>query len=247
MGELMAPAERDSAQPGTPTTDRVKRIFSTIAPSYDAFNALSSLGIDRLWRRATVRLAEPDGDSVVLELAAGTGDLTMAFARLGRPASVLSTDFVPEMLQVGKRKAATYHGPTKIDFAVVDAQDLPFADASFDIVTIAFGVRNLPERGRNFAEVLRVLKPGGRYVILEFSKPTLAPFRVFYHFYLKTVIPFLGGLLTHDRASFVYLNDSIRAFPPQVALASELRAAGFKNVSWHNLTFGVVAVHIAGA
>ncbi len=238
------PKDVDS-QAGTPTTDRVKHIFSTIAPSYDTFNVLSSFGIDRLWRRATVRLAAPESTSAVLDLAAGTGDLTMAFARLGKPASVLSTDFVPEMLEVGKRKAAKYQGPTKIDFAVVDAQDLPFGDTTFDIATIAFGVRNLPERDRNFAEVRRVLKPGGRYVILEFSRPTLAPFRVFYHFYLKTVIPFLGGLLTRDRASFQYLNDSIRAFPPQERLADELRAAGFANVEWHNLTFGIVAVHVA--
>lgn len=241
----MSSKDTGANRPGTPTTDRVKHIFSTIAPSYDTFNALSSFGIDRLWRRATVRLAAPDSASVVLDLAAGTGDLTMAFARLGKPASVLSTDFVPEMLEVGKRKAARYTGPTAIDFAVVDAQALPFGDASFDIVTIAFGVRNLPERDRNFAEVRRVLRPGGRYVILEFSTPALAPFRVLYHFYLKTVIPFLGGLLTHDRASFQYLNDSIRAFPPQAALADELRAAGFKRVSWRNLTFGIVAVHLA--
>jgi len=240
-------AEDKRTAPGTPTTDRVRHIFSTIAPSYDTFNILSSFGIDRLWRRATVRLAGPDATSVMLDLAAGTGDLTMAFARLGKPASVLSTDFVPEMLEVGKRKAAAYSGPTKIDFAVVDAQDLPFADASFDIVTIAFGVRNLPERDRNFAEVRRVLKPGGRYVILEFTTPPLAVVRAFYHFYLKTVIPFLGGLLTRDRASFQYLNDSIRAFPPQDALADELSAAGFGRVTWHNLTFGIVAVHLAEA
>ncbi len=239
--------ENGTALPGTPTTDRVKHIFSTIAPSYDTFNILSSFGIDRLWRRRTVRLARPDRESVMLDLAAGTGDLTMAFARLGKPASILSTDFVPEMLEVGKRKAAKYRGPTTIEFQVVDAQSLPFGDATFDIATIAFGVRNLPERNRNFAEVRRVLKPGGRYVILEFSTPTFSAVRVFYHFYLRTVIPFLGGLLTHDRASFQYLNDSIRAFPPQRALAEELSAAGFTRVSWRNLTFGIVAVHIAEA
>jgi len=241
----MVADESGAARPGTPTTDRVKHIFSTIAPAYDTFNILSSLGIDRLWRRSTVRLARPDRSSVMLDLAAGTGDLTMAFAHRGKPASILSTDFVPEMLEVGKRKAAKYRGPTAIEFQVVDAQSLPFAEAAFDIVTIAFGVRNLPERHRNFSEVRRVLKPGGRYVILEFSTPTLAAVRIFYHFYLRTVIPFLGGLLTRDRASFQYLNDSIRAFPPQPALADELSAAGFTHVTWRNLTFGIVAVHIA--
>jgi demethylmenaquinone methyltransferase/2-methoxy-6-polyprenyl-1,4-benzoquinol methylase len=231
--------------PGQPTTDRVKGIFSAIAPSYDRFNRLSSLGIDRLWRRRTVRLAQVHPDSRVLDLAAGTGDLTLAIARQGRPASILSTDFVPEMLEIGKRKAEEHQGRTTIEFEVADAQDLPFGDDEFDIVTVAFGVRNLPDRGANFREVYRVLRTGGRYVILEFSRPTLKPFRALYHFYLRTVIPMLGGWLTGDRSGFDYLNESIRAFPPQLALAAELYKAGFSAVEWHNLTFGIVAVHVA--
>jgi demethylmenaquinone methyltransferase/2-methoxy-6-polyprenyl-1,4-benzoquinol methylase len=234
-----------ASEAGRPTTDKVKEIFSTIAPEYDRFNRLSSLGIDRLWRRRTVKLARLRRNSEVLDLASGTGDLTMALAMLGSPARVLSTDFVPEMLEVGKIKAAEYEGDTRIEFEVVDAQDLPFADESFDVVTIAFGVRNLPDRGANFREVRRVLRPGGRYVILEFSRPPFTPFRSLYHFYLRTVIPLLGGLLTGERPSFEYLNESIRAFPGQVALAGELHKAGFGEVTWHNLTFGIVAVHIA--
>ncbi|MHB1340774.1 MAG: bifunctional demethylmenaquinone methyltransferase/2-methoxy-6-polyprenyl-1,4-benzoquinol methylase UbiE [Coriobacteriia bacterium] len=223
----------------------MKRIFESIAPKYDLFNILSSFGIDRLWRRATVKYASLTSRSVVLDLAAGTGDLTMALARQGQPKSVLSTDFVSEMLEVGKKKAATHPGPTKIEFEVADAQSLPFDDDTFDVVTIAFGVRNLPDRAANFREVRRVLKPGGRYVILEFSKPPFPPFRALYHFYIKTVIPALGGLLTGDRPAFMYLNESIRAFPSQINLAAELHAAGFDRVEWHNLTFGVVAVHIS--
>jgi len=230
---------------GRPTTDRVKHIFSTIAPEYDRFNKLSSLGIDRLWRRRTVTLARLKRSSEVLDLAAGTGDLTMELAVRGRPAKVLSTDFVPEMLEVGRKKAAAYDGETAIEFAVVDAQDLPFSDESFDVVTIAFGVRNLPDRAANFREVYRVLRPGGRYVVLEFSRPPFPLFRMAYHFYLRTVIPFLGGRLTGDRDSFQYLNDSILAFPGQVALAGELHRAGFSEVRWHNLTFGIVAVHVS--
>lgn len=231
--------------PGQPTTDRVKGIFSSIAPSYDRFNRLSSMGLDRLWRRRTVRLAQVCSDSRVLDLAAGTGDLTMAIARQAKPASILSTDFVPEMLKIGTQKAAGYKGRTRIEFEVADAQDLPFGDEEFDIATVAFGVRNLPDRGANFREVHRVLRAGGRYVILEFSRPALKPFRVLYHFYLRTVIPFLGGMLTGDRSGFDYLNESIRAFPPPQALAAELYKAGFSSVEWHNLTFGIVAVHVA--
>ncbi|MDO9556451.1 MAG: bifunctional demethylmenaquinone methyltransferase/2-methoxy-6-polyprenyl-1,4-benzoquinol methylase UbiE [Coriobacteriia bacterium] len=231
--------------PGQPTTDRVKGIFSAIAPSYDRFNRLSSLGIDRWWRRKTVRLAQLRPKSRVLDLAAGTGDLTMAIARQGEPASIMSTDFVPEMLEIGRQKAALFEGTTRIEFEVADAQDLPFGDDEFDVVTIAFGVRNLPDRAANFREVHRVLRSGGRYVILEFSRPRLKPFRALYHFYLRTVIPFLGGMLTGDRSGFDYLNESILAFPSQVTLSAELHKAGFSSVEWHDLTFGIVAVHVA--
>lgn len=230
---------------GRPTTERVQSIFKALAPDYDRFNALSSLGSDRRWRRRAVEMARLDGDSVVLDLAAGTADLTLALARQAAPARIVATDFVPEMLDIGRAKAAEYRGPTAIDFQIADAQDLPFADETFDAVTIAFGVRNLTDRMANFREVWRVLKPGGRYVILEMTRPPCAPFRVLYHFYLHTVIPALGGLLTGDRASFEYLRDSILGFPRQTELAAELARAGFRSVVWRNLTFGIVAVHVA--
>lgn len=235
----------DNVTSGLTNTERVRSIFARIAPGYDAFNVLASLGIDRLWRRALVRMAALTPDSRVLDLAAGTGDLSLALARLGRPAEVLGTDFVPEMLDVARAKGERYRGPAKLRFQVEDAQALTLADASFDVVTVGFGLRNFPDRAANFREVLRVLKPGGRYLVLEFSRPTFAPWRAFYHFYLRTVIPTLGGLISGDRESFVYLNDSIRSFPPQEALAAELRAAGFSQVTWRDLTGGIVAVHVA--
>lgn len=233
------------AEGGRPTAERVQAIFSDLAPDYDRFNALSSLGSDRRWRRRAVELAKLDSTSAVLDLAAGTADLTLALARYGHPARILCTDFVPEMLEVGRAKAADFEGDTLIDFEAVDAQDLPFDDASFDAVTIAFGVRNLTDRAANFREVYRVLKPGGRYVILEFSRPPLAPFRFVYNVYLRTVIPALGRALTGDRDSFEYLRESILGFPRQVALATELHRAGFPAIAWHNLTLGIVAVHVA--
>lgn len=235
----------DNVASGLTNTERVRSIFANIAPGYDAFNAISSFGIDRLWRRAVVRMAAPTPETRVLDLAAGTGDLSLALARLGRPASVLGTDFSPEMLEVARRKGEAYDGPTELTFQVEDAQALSLPDESFDLVTVAFGVRNFPDRVANFREVLRVLAPGGRYVILEFSRPPFAPFRWIYHLYLNVVIPFIGGVLTKDRESFEYLNRSIKSFPPQAALAAELRAAGFRSVTWRNLTFGIVAVHIA--
>jgi demethylmenaquinone methyltransferase/2-methoxy-6-polyprenyl-1,4-benzoquinol methylase len=231
--------------PGQPSAARTKRIFAAIAPSYSLFNTLSSFGLDRLWRRRAVRSAALTPRSEVLDLAAGTADFTLALARHGRPRSILATDLVPEMLEVGRQQVAKYHGGTTIDFAVVDAQDLPFADASFDAVTVAFGVRNMPERAANFSEVRRVLRPGGRYVILEFSQPSLGLLRPVYEFYLNRVIPLLGVLVTRDRSSYEYLKESILGFPPHDALAAELTAAGFRSVSWERLTFGTVAVHVA--
>jgi demethylmenaquinone methyltransferase/2-methoxy-6-polyprenyl-1,4-benzoquinol methylase len=233
------------AENGRPTTEKVQGIFQSLAPDYDRFNTVSSFGIDRLWRRRTVKMARLNRNSKVLDLAAGTGDLTMAMAVQAGPASILSTDFCPEMLEVAKEKAAAYQGDTKIEFATADAQELPFADESFDVVTVAFGVRNLPDRGANFREVFRVLKPGGRYVVLEMSRPPFAPFRGLYHFYLHTMIPWIGGKVTGDRTSFEYLRDSILGFPGQVALAGELHKAGFGEVTWRNLTGGIVAVHVA--
>lgn len=230
---------------GRPTTEKVQSIFQTLAPDYDRFNKFSSMGVDRSWRRRTVKLARIGRGAHVLDLAAGTGDLTMAIARQAGPASILSTDFVPEMLEVGKAKAAAYAGETEIGFAVVDAQALPFTDESYDVVTAGFGIRNMPDRAANFREVYRVLKPGGRYVVLEMSRPPFPPFRALYHFYLRTMIPAIGGLLTGKRTSFEYLRDSILGFPGQVALAGELHKAGFREVTWRNLTFGIVAVHVA--
>jgi demethylmenaquinone methyltransferase / 2-methoxy-6-polyprenyl-1,4-benzoquinol methylase len=238
-------ASSGEAAPGQPTTEKVRGVFSRIAPTYDLLNRVISLGMDEGLRRRTVDLAELTPSSRVLDLAAGTGDLTLAIARRGRPAEVLSTDFVPEMLEIAKPKAAAYDGPTKITFQVEDAQALTLPDESFDVVTVGFGVRNMPDRAANFREVLRVLKPGGRYLILEFSTPPFAPFRLAYHAYTRVFFPFIGGLVSGDRAAYRYLNDSIRQFPPQAALATELRAAGFRDVTWRNLSMGAVAVHLA--
>jgi demethylmenaquinone methyltransferase/2-methoxy-6-polyprenyl-1,4-benzoquinol methylase len=222
----------------------VKSIFARIAGTYDLINALGSFGMDRRWRRAVVRLAALDGSSEVLDLCAGTGDLTLTLARRGRPARVVSTDFVEEMLAIGREKASRYSGETTIEFETADAQDLPFADGSFDVATVAFGVRNLPDRPANFRETHRVLRPGGRYLVLEFAEPTSRLFRPVYHWYLGRVMPWLGGLVSRDREAYQYLNDSVRAFPSREELAAELAQAGFASVRWEDLTFGIVAVHV---
>lgn len=241
----MTPAETDARGPGEATTERVQGIFSTIAGRYDLLNLLMSFGLDRVWRRAAVRMAALELGERVLDLCAGTGDLTLALAATGKPSEVLGTDFAPAMLEVAKRKLAAYTGSARVAFSVADAQSLPFGDAEFDAVTVAFGVRNLPDRAANFREVLRVLKPGGRYVILEFSTPPNRAFRAIYRLYNRWVVPLLGGLVAGDRRSYQYLNDSILRFPDQPSLAAELQAAGFSAVEWRDISGGIVAVHRA--
>lgn len=230
---------------GVPSEERVRAIFSRIAGRYDLFNKLSSLGVDRLWRRALVKACDLGGTEQVLDIASGTGDVAFTIARIGRPRSILATDLVPEMLAVAERKYAASDIATPISFQVVDAQDIPLADESFDVVTVAFGVRNMPDRLQAYREARRVLRPGGRYVILEFSTPPWSVWRALYHLYLRVVIPGLGGLLTGKRADFVYLNDSIREFPQQEELVSHLRDAGFSQVTYRNLSGGIAALHTA--
>jgi demethylmenaquinone methyltransferase/2-methoxy-6-polyprenyl-1,4-benzoquinol methylase len=229
---------------GFPSTELVRGIFTDIADRYDLLNSLTSLGTHRAWRRRQVREAALEPGCKVLDLAAGTGALSIELARDGRAGEVLATDFVPQMLAVAKRKAASRTDLSPLRFDVQDAQALDLSDAAYDVVTIAFGIRNLPRRDANMREVLRVLKPGGRYLILEFSTPHAA-FRPIYYIYLKTVVPLLGALFASDPASYRYLHDSIRQFPPQTALAQELRDSGFREVYWRDLMFGIVALHVA--
>ena len=228
------------------SAERAHDIFTHIARRYDLFNALSSMGVYRSWLHTVCDEASATAQTAMLDLAAGTGDVTFEICRRTPPASVVSTDFCDEMLDVARERYA--NGASRgvpCTFECVDAQEIPYADDSFDLVTCAYGIRNMPKRLQALEEAYRVLKPGGRYVILEFSTPPSKPWRKLYQSYLKHVIPAIGGLLTGDRAGFVYLNDSIRAFPDQETFATALRSVGFSRVSYRNRTGGVVAIHTA--
>lgn len=230
--------------PAEISEERVQHIFSNIAKQYARFNAVSSFGLFKGWLRKTVDAANLTPESDLLDLAGGTGDVSYMAASRRPPAHIQLTDFVPEMLDVAReREAAGAACGVPIDFEVVDAQEIPYADNSYDAVTMAYGIRNIPDRMKALREAHRVLKPGGTFACLEFSTPPNAVWRFLYHIYLKVMIPFWGQVFTHDRPSFVYLADSIRAFPDQEHYAQMLRDAGFSDVSWKNYAGGIVAVH----
>lgn len=232
--------------PAEISSERVKDIFSAIAKKYERFNAVSSFGAYKLWLAGMAKQAPIEPSHDVLDIAGGTGDVTFTMAREKRPAHIQCTDLVPEMLEVARAhydEGASAGVP--VDFQVVDAQDIPYDDASYDVITMAYGIRNMPDRPRALAEMLRVLKPGGALVCLEFSTPPNGLWRALYSFYLKHLIPFWGGLITGDREGFVYLARSIKAFPDQKGLAQMMRDAGYVDVTWKNYTGGIAAVHVA--
>ena len=225
------------AAPAELSTERVRSIFSTIAKKYERFNAVSSFGAYKRWLAGMMAQAPIARDDEVLDIAGGTGDVTFAVAKAKRPARILCTDLVPEMLEVARaHRADGEGGEVPIEFAVVDAQAIPYEDESFDCITMAYGIRNMPDRARALSEMHRVLRPGGSLVCLEFSTPPNAAWRGLYHFYLKHLIPFWGGLITGDREGFVYLGRSIKAFPDQEGLAALMRDAGFVDVTWKDYT-----------
>ncbi len=232
--------------PESISSDRVKDIFSAIAKKYERFNAVSSFGAYKRWLKTMMRAAQVESGAKVLDVAGGTGDVTFAMARAKKPGHIMCTDLVPEMLDVARAHyAAGAAAGVPVSFKVVDAQDMPFDAEQFDVVTMAYGIRNMPKREQALREIYRVLKPGGQLVCLEFSTPPNAVWRGLYNFYLRHMIPFWGGVVTGKRDGFVYLSKSIKAFPNQEGLAKLMEGAGFERVEWKNCTGGIAAVHTA--
>lgn len=213
----------------------VASMFDGIAARYDLTNDLISMGQDRRWRRLTVEAVAAMPGERVLDLAAGTGTSSEPFAADG--AFVVPSDFSIGMLQVGKRRRPD------LPFVAGDATRLPFADESFDAVTISFGLRNINEPKAALSEMYRVLKPGGRIVITEFSRPPLAVLRAGYHAYLRWVMPVVADRISSNPEAYAYLAESIEAWPDQAELSRWLRGVGFVRVAYRNLTAGIVAMH----
>lgn len=234
------------AAPAEVSSKRVKAIFSDIAPRYDLFNKMSSFGRYKTWLRILIDQAPINSRSRMLDIAGGTGDVTFAACQLKKPGSVLLTDFTPAMLDIARQRLdAGENDGVPVELAVVDAQDIPYASESFDVVTMAYGIRNMPQREKALSEIYRVLRPGGSCCILEFSTPPNPIMRVLYDKYLSVGIPEWGKITTGQRDGFVYLSRSIKAFPDQEHFSKMLKNAGFRCVDYTNCTFGVAAVYIA--
>ncbi|MDT7688471.1 MAG: demethylmenaquinone methyltransferase / 2-methoxy-6-polyprenyl,4-benzoquinol methylase [Acidobacteriota bacterium] len=217
-------------------------MFSGIAGRYDLLNHLLSGNVDKRWRRLVARTLQPvlvEG-SRVLDVACGTGDLSLVLDDAGE-AQVVGLDFCRPMLEIARRKAEA--DSRAVPFIEGDALRLPFADETFDAVTIAFGLRNLAGVADGLVELRRILRPGGRVAVLEFSTPVVPGFRALFRFYFTRVLPRIGGLVSGSRGAYEYLPDSVSKFPDQKRLAELMREAGFESVSYRNLTGGIAALH----
>ena len=215
----------------------VASMFDTVAEKYDVTNDVLSLGQDRLWRRAVVKAVDAKPGERILDIAAGTGTSSEPWA--DAEIEVVPADFSLGMLRVGRRRRPD------MAFTAADAMSLPFADESFDVVTMSFGLRNVADAGTALREFLRVTRPGGRLLVCEFSQPVNKTFRTVYSNYLMRALPPVARRTSSNPESYVYLAESIRAWPPQGELAAVIEQAGWTNVRWTNLTGGIVALHSA--
>jgi demethylmenaquinone methyltransferase/2-methoxy-6-polyprenyl-1,4-benzoquinol methylase len=222
----------------------VADVFHSVAARYDVMNDLMSGGIHRIWKRFTIELSGVRRNNAVLDIAGGTGDLAARFAELvGLDGRVVLADINDSMLRVGRDKLLDNGRLANIEFVQADAQYLPFPDNSFDCITIAFGLRNVTDKDLALRSMLRVLKPGGRLLVLEFSKPQNALLSKAYDTYSFRVLPVMGKLIANDSDSYQYLAESIRMHPDQATLKDMMEDAGFSQCEYHDLTGGIVALH----
>jgi demethylmenaquinone methyltransferase/2-methoxy-6-polyprenyl-1,4-benzoquinol methylase len=226
--------------------NRVRQMFSAIAPAYDRMNHLLSLSIDRYWRWRTTRIVRPEGRAPILDVCTGTGDLALAFAdRTRGEVPIVATDFCPEMLALGRAKSQRSGTGRKVMFLEGDTQALPFATNTFQIVSVAFGLRNVADTEQGLREMVRVCRPQGRVAVLEFSMPRHQPMRALYGWYFRRVLPRIGQFLArNDHQAYRYLPESVGEFPERADLVKRMEAAGLREVRYYSLTGGVATLYV---
>ena len=228
-----------------PKKENVRQMFDGIAPTYDRLNHLMSLNVDKLWRRHALKEIVDGSVQQILDVACGTGDSTIAIAKAANPGSrVTGVDISEGMMDLVMRKAAKAGVHERIRLQVADGEDLPFADGSFHRVTCAFGIRNFEHKELGLKEFCRVLRPGGKLVILELSVPTNKTLRSLYNLYFMHILPWVGGLISGDKKAYKYLPASVQAFPAPEVFMEMMRAAGFQAVSHKSLTLGLCRMYI---
>lgn len=243
-------SDQDTTHFGYQTVDSQQKqgmvadVFHSVAAKYDVMNDLMSFGVHRLWKRFTIDMSGVRPGNTVLDLAGGTGDLTKKFSKIvGPQGKVVLADINSSMLEVGRERLTDQGYVGNIEYVQANAECLPFADNTFDVITIAFGLRNVTDKDSALRSMARVLKPGGRLLVLEFSKPTNPVMSKAYDLYSFTALPFMGKVVANDSESYKYLAESIRMHPDQETLKSMMEDAGLVRVSYHNMTSGVVALH----
>ncbi|MBB5020715.1 bifunctional demethylmenaquinone methyltransferase/2-methoxy-6-polyprenyl-1,4-benzoquinol methylase UbiE [Desulfurispira natronophila] len=228
-----------------PDSEKVQQMFETIAPRYDFLNRLLSGRRDVAWRRKAVACLKWSERSSILDVATGTADVALEIARQTKEnVKVVGVDFSDNMLSIGKSKVSASRYSHRINLQLADAQDLPFDEDIFDSSIIAFGIRNVPDRAKALREMVRVVRPGGRVVVLEFTTPDFAPMRALYHFYFFRLLPFIGGMVSGRRDAYEYLPESVIRFPSRDEFCQTMQAAGLEEVTCKNLTFGVACLHV---
>ena len=222
----------------------VERMFDKIAPKYDLLNRVLSLGIDVRWRKKAIGYLK-EKPQEILDVATGTADVALLMAKILRPKSIIGIDIANQMLDLGREKIQKQGLPDMIKLETGDSEQLRFADNSFDAVTVAFGVRNFENLEKGLAEMFRVLRPGGRVVVLEFSKPHVFPFKQIYNAYFKYVLPLIGRLTSRDMRAYTYLFESVQAFPEGNDFIQVLTKTGYQNPSCERLTLGICSIYSA--
>lgn len=229
-------------QPGS-KKEQVTNMFNNISGSYDLLNRMLSLGIDVRWRKVLVKKLQTNKPTDILDVATGTADLAIAIAKAIPSAQVIGLDIAEEMLQIGRKKINQEGLTSRLTLVAGDAENLPYPDESYDAITVAFGVRNFEDLERGIAEMQRVLRPGGRLFVLEFSQPKGWFFRPIFQLYFKYLLPLIGRLTSKDARAYDYLFESVQAFPEGETFLEMMRKQGFGQTSWTSLTFGTCSIY----